>query len=185
MEILSFDCHARRALRTSARTAARPESPQHPHSALREEARALPRTGGTARARRARIACILAAICTFVPQAACAASSSGGDSDASGTALVAALVVAAIVAGGIVVSEYRAMKTARTRSEATEYLENGSLHVLAARDDFVTANVVATPLPRADDHDGDGPGFGGSPFDGGPFGGGPFDVPFGGPDNDR
>lgn len=182
MEILSFDCHAGRALRTSALTAARPESPQHPHSALREEARALPRTGGTA---RARIACILAAICAFVPQAAFAASSSGGDSDASGTALVAALVIAAIVAGGIVVSEYRAMKTARTRSEATEYLESGSLHVLAARDDFVTANVVATPLPRADDHDGDGPGFGGSPFDGGPFGGVPFDGPFGGPDNDR
>jgi hypothetical protein len=182
MEILSFDRHARRTLRTSARTAARPESPQHPHSTLREEARALPRTGGTA---RARIACILAAICAFVPQAAFAASSSGGDSDASGTALVAAIVVAAIVAGGIVVSEYRAMKTAHTRSEATEYLENGSLHVLAARDDFVTANVVATPLPRADDHDGDGPGFGGSPFDGGPFGGVPFDGPFGGPDNDR
>ncbi len=182
MEILSFCCRARRTLRASARVAARPESPQHPHSALREEARALPRTGGTA---RARIACILAAICAFMPQAAFAASSSGGDSDASGTALVAALVVAAIVAGGIVVSEYRAMKTARTRSEATEYLENGSLHVLAARDDFVTANVVATPLPRADDHDGDGPGFGGSPFDGGPFEGVPFDGPFGGPDNDR
>ena len=56
--------------------------------------------------------------------------------------------------------------------------------MLAARDDFVTANVVATPLPRADDHDGDGP-LDGGPFDGGPFGGAPFDGPFGGPDNDR
>ena len=184
MEIRSFGSRARRTLRKSTRAAARPESPQHPHSTLREEVCALPRTGGMAHTRRVRIACILAAICAFVPQAAFAASSAGGDSDASGTAFAAALVVAAIVAGGIVVSEYRAMKTARTRSEATEYLENGSLHVLAARDDFVTANVVATPLPRADDHDGDGP-LDGGPFDGGPFGGAPFDGPFGGPDNDR
>lgn len=106
-------------------------------------------------------------------------SSAGAPSDSRAShrilALVAAAVVAAIVAGGVVASEYRAMKTARAKSEAGDYLDRDSFKVVESNDAFVNSTLVTTPLPKASDDSSPGRfggGFsGGSSFDSGGFGG--------------
>ncbi|WP_124060955.1 TPM domain-containing protein [Gordonibacter sp. Marseille-P4307] len=77
-----------------------------------------------------------------------------------------ALGVAGAIAGGLSAMEYRKMKTARLKTEAADYVEQGSFKLASQNDWFVTSTMSVVPLP--DDHNSSG---GGSTVFSGGFGG--------------
>ena len=91
--------------------------------------------------------------------------------------ILAAIGIPAGVAGAKVSGEKRAMKTAREASEASSYLQRGSLELSVSNDQFVNSTVVAAPIPKHDDDDDKGAfgggfgGFGSSSIDFDGFGG--------------
>ena len=62
--------------------------------------------------------------------------------------ILAALGIPAIAAGSIVRGDKEAMKTARERDEASEYLDRSSLELSVSTDEFVNTSFVATPRPK-------------------------------------
>ena len=62
--------------------------------------------------------------------------------------ILAMLGIPAAVAGAVVSGEKNAMKTARERSEASEYLDRNSLNMTVSTDEFVNTSFVATPRPK-------------------------------------
>ena len=91
--------------------------------------------------------------------------------------ILAAIGIPAGVAGAKVSGEKKAMKTAREASEASSYLQRGSLELSVSNDQFVNSTVVAAPIPKHDDDDDRGAfgggfgGFGSSSIDFDGFGG--------------
>ena len=75
--------------------------------------------------------------------------------------ILAAIGIPAGVAGAKVSGEKKAMKTAREASEASSYLQRGSLELSVSNDQFVNSTVVAAPIPKHDDDDDDRGAFGG------------------------
>lgn len=62
--------------------------------------------------------------------------------------ILATLGIPAAVAGSIIRGEKNAMKTARERSEASEYLDRNSLKLTVSNDEFVNTTLVAAPRPK-------------------------------------
>lgn len=87
--------------------------------------------------------------------------------------VAATLLIPLFIAIGVVSSEKDAMKTARMKTEAANYVEPDSFVLHASTDQFVNRSISATPIPKDDDDDSDGGwsdmggGFSGS--DGGKF----------------
>ena len=91
--------------------------------------------------------------------------------------LLAMLGIPAGIAGSVVSGDKRAMKTAREKSEASNYLEQGSFELTQSYDQFVNTTLAVTPIPKNEDKGGDS-GFGGGGWGGG--GGGGFSSSGGG-----
>lgn len=70
--------------------------------------------------------------------------------------ILATLGIPGIVAVGSVRRDKAAMETARERSEASNYLDQGSLAFSVATDNFVNTTLAVVPLPKDDDKDSGG-----------------------------
>ncbi|MDO4797863.1 MAG: TPM domain-containing protein [Coriobacteriales bacterium] len=85
---------------------------------------------------------------------------------------IATLVIPLLVALGVVSGEKKAMLTARTQTEASNYVDPDSLNLRTSTDTFVNRTMSVVPIPKNDKSDNDswhdmGGGFSGS--DGGSF----------------
>ena len=90
--------------------------------------------------------------------------------------ILATLGIPAGVAGAKISGERAAMKTAREKNEASNYLVEDSFVLTASTDTFVNTTLAVTPKPKNEDSDGGG--FGGGGWGGG--GGGGFSSSGGG-----
>ena len=70
--------------------------------------------------------------------------------------ILAALGIPGVIAFGVVNSRKNAMKTARMQTEASNYLDQGSLNLTVASDEFVNTTVTVAPLPRNENSGGRG-----------------------------
>ena len=101
---------------------------------------------------------------------------------------IIAAVVSALFSSRVVSSEKKAMKTAKEKSEARDYVDLNSLALTVQTDQFVNSTVVATPRAQEKSSSSGGGGgrfgggFGGGGFSsiGGGFGGGSFGGGHGG-----
>lgn len=113
----------------------------------------------------------------------------GPDATDFGIVGIIAAVISGLVSGRVVKGEKEAMKTAKEKTEARDYVVRDSLKLSVSDDQFVTSNVVATPRVKVESSGGGGGGggrfgggFGGGGHSsiGGGFGGGSFGGGHGG-----
>ena len=91
--------------------------------------------------------------------------------------ILATLGIPAGVAAARIRGEKAAMKTAHEQTEAANYLVKDSFALTRSNDRFINTTLIATPIPKHEDHDSGG-GFGGGGWGGG--GGGGFSSSGGG-----
>lgn len=70
--------------------------------------------------------------------------------------VLAALGIPGFVAASSIRRDKNAMQTAREQSEAGNYLDQGSVSLSVATDDFVNTTLSVVPIPKNDDNDGGG-----------------------------